>query len=226
MKCDKCDKRISRKSTFCKFCGSEVNQKTINKDVSKIKKKNSIIIVSLLLGVSIFINIFLLSSLYVYDKTINEKLSNLNNKIKELEDLNSSNGFDSTILEKKTEINIDEIDDMGYFDSIIDIERELQRNINNPEYFKIEITGTILRTNDKLYLCILNGVEDRYLVNTYKTAGDEKKLFEVLNSLDKIIIYMQNDSTNRVLSGDKVIITGILDTQNMYIFDCTYELVS
>ena len=117
--------------------------------------------------------------------------------------------------------------DIGYFDSLKDLEETTQRN---PEVFKlpviVSIQGTIVRTtNNKIFLVHAEGVSNRhrlYLIRAERGILNENEAKEFGNHC---LVNMIDDTTNRVLSGDVVIIKGIYRHSAKTFSDCTYELV-
>ena len=117
--------------------------------------------------------------------------------------------------------------DIGYFDSLKDLEEAAQRN---PDAFKLpviaSIQGTIVRTtNNKIFLVHAEGVANRhrlYLIRAEQGKLNEDEAKEFGNHC---LVNMIDDTTNRVLSGDVVIIKGIYRHSAKTISNCTYELI-
>lgn len=111
--------------------------------------------------------------------------------------------------------------DVGYFDSLSELEEAALRN---PDIFKVPVTisvnGTIIRTNnDNIYLT--NSNQQGLKIYRAKINGiTESEAKEMFNIYD---VFMIDDSNDRVLTGDKVIITGIYRHSAKTLSDCTYE---
>ena len=117
--------------------------------------------------------------------------------------------------------------DIGYFDSLKDLDEAAQRN---PNAFNLpviaSIKGTIVRTiNNKIFLVHAEGVANRhrlYLIRAEQGKLNEDEAKEFGNHC---LVNMIDDTTNRVLSGDVVIIKGIYRHSAKTISNCTYELI-
>ena len=113
--------------------------------------------------------------------------------------------------------------DIGYFDSLEELEEATQRN---PDVFKlpvkVSVGGTVARTNENKLFLVSGGVAQRYELNKNKRKLVDYSLvssFQYLCSINMI------DDNNRVLTGDKVVLTGVYRHSAKTISDCTYELV-
>ena len=198
-----------------------VKKECTNKSTAKKKKNVIAIVLAVFLIASVAGNAFLLYSMQIYDESTSAEIADLYSEIEKLEELTAPVLSDPIISEKTSNLNLYELESLGNFETIKDMETQLQRNLENPEHMKVSVRGYIARTEDRLYLCNVWGASSRHSLkndNVSSVLNNEKN--------DKILIYMIDDTTNRVLSGDEVIITGILDTSNMYITDCTYEMIS
>lgn len=112
--------------------------------------------------------------------------------------------------------------DIGYFDSLEDLEEE---SLRNPNTFKVPVIvsvyGTIARTDDdSLFLLGTNKSEQ---VRIRAKAIHEGFTKDDFGNSNYCYLYMINDSTNRLLSWDRVIITGIYRHSAKTLSDCTYE---
>lgn len=216
MKCIKCGKQIPKDSEFCEFCGEK-----IEKQIKPIKQKDSkkakigIIILSILLLLSISLIVILVLDMNVKYKYYDETISNLNNEIQELEKHTTSKVEESDF--SKEEIDTNNLKSLGSFTSIKKLKQDLQRNLDNPIYMKVEITGYIIRTDSGIYLC----TDFSPRIN-FETGYPDYELHRIDDN-NKIRIYMKDDTQNRVLTGDKVKISGMINTKTTMIYDCTYE---
>ena len=117
MNCSNCGKKISKDSMFCEYCGSEVEKQPQRKKSKEfIKGKIGIIIVSLLLVISISGNVILALSIKADEMNSAEIISDLNNKVNELE----RHTYPSTIIEgtevsENDENNINSLKSIGSF---------------------------------------------------------------------------------------------------------------
>lgn len=114
--------------------------------------------------------------------------------------------------------------DMGYFDSLADLDKAAQRNPNdykNPVI--VSVRGTIARaTDDSIFLIDTTGDFDPYLHIIEKYGLEEEDLKE------RYVPYRVNmidDTKNRALTADIVIITGVYKHSTKTLSGCTYELL-
>lgn len=125
--------------------------------------------------------------------------------------------------DNKDEVEVDENDvpvDIGFFNSLEILEEAVRRN---PNVFQlpvvISVYGTIIRTNEnKIFIVDSSEVGNFLLYVAIKENNAD--YFE-----NKCMLNMINDTTNRVISGDKVVIKGIYRHSAKTISDCTYELI-
>lgn len=110
--------------------------------------------------------------------------------------------------------------DIGYFDSIEDLEEATQRN---PSAFKlpviVSVYGIIIRTSENLIYIVDSNDVGNFLLYV---AIEENNADYFDN---KFMLSMIDDTVNRVISGDKVVIKGVYRHSAKTISDCTYELV-
>ena len=231
------------KTIFCGQCGSIIDsEKKIclgceKKYFRKIKSNKfswlNVILILFLLA-SIIINIVQcagnedlkaqVSRLDNRNVKLDNRNSKLKNRIDELEDLLSQgkvavqqskeNEEEQVINEKYLTV------DIGYFDSLEELDKQAQRN---PDNFKlpvhVSLYGIIIRTNDnKIY--IVDSNEAGYFSLYVAIRENNADRFE-----NKCMLNMIDDTKNRVLTGDHVIISGIYTHSKKTISDCTYELV-
>lgn len=229
MKCVECGKKISKDSVFCEYCGTKVEKQPQPTKESK-KGKLGVIIISLLLVISISLNVILALCIKADETTSSEIISELNNKINELEKHTyPSTTIDGTEISVNDENNINNLKSIGSFSSIKELKKAIQRNVDNPQYMKVQITGYIIRTDKALYICTIEDSDYETYLNMKKhlKEGDSASALYCINSNNdyKISIYMLDDTKDRVLTGDKVKITGVLNTKAMYVYKCTYEFI-
>lgn len=118
--------------------------------------------------------------------------------------------------------------DIGYFDSLAKLEEATQRNPKNFERpVIVSVCGKIIRAeNDSIFLVKIEGLtsSQRYIIR--KAKNNKLTEQEITENLSTYRIYMIDDTKNRVLSDDNVIITGIYRHSAKTFSDCTYELLN
>ena len=139
------------------------------------------------------------------------------------------------VVQKPSKDNQDEVEvdenyipvDIGYFDSLEELE---EATLRNPDAFQLPVVvavyGTVARNqNDEIYLVSeKRNTQKSFLF--YATTHDEFDK-ETLEKNFGIIyhIFMKDDTKNRVLTRDKVIVKGVYRHSAKTISDCTYELI-
>ena len=125
--------------------------------------------------------------------------------------------------------NIEDVENDGFsFESVEKLMEETQRNpldFSNP--VTVSVKGYVIRHNDLIYLVpikrfLFTDVEDIIGKNT---NGNESIVFSNLEGFFKYVfrIHMVDDSKNRVITGDTVIITGVYNHNDRTISNCTYK---
>ena len=97
----------------------------------------------------------------------------------------------------------------------------------NPQIFELpvafSISGTVARTTENEIYLVSGGVKIRYDLKMNKRNNID---YSLISSAEHLIrIYMVDDTKNRVLTADKVIIKGVYRHSAKTLSDCTYELV-
>jgi len=111
--------------------------------------------------------------------------------------------------------------DMGTFESLVELNDAVQRNPN--DYILpviVSVKGYVVRCqNDELYIaCSETGGFDI-------RVGIHSGNADMIPEENKVRVYMQDDSHNRVLSGDYIIITGIYRNDIRTLSDCVYQMI-
>lgn len=115
--------------------------------------------------------------------------------------------------------------DIGYFDSLEELGEAAQRN---PSVFKlpvaIQLKGTCIRTKDnELFIIMAKTNSERSRVYRFKNNLIEDSVDSQFGYSCQL--YMIDDTKNRVLTGDIVVVKGVYRHSAKTISDCTYELV-
>lgn len=210
---------------------SKGNNPTTDKKTKRTNSKKGNVIaicLSVLLVISILINVLLAVQISIYEKNSPETVVETSDITDKVDAHTNSN--ENTIITDNIDIDINSLKAIGSFTSIKELKKALQRNIDNPQHMKLQITGYIIRTDSELYVCTIDdiGVEERYNIKEYLRNDDAAAALNYIqsNKCDNIInIYMYDDTANRVLTGDQVEITGILDTTELRMYNCIYEFV-
>ena len=119
--------------------------------------------------------------------------------------------------------------DIGYFDSLETLEEAAQRN---PDMFNLPVVvavrGRIIRsTSNNIYLISTSSHRNR--VNYAILLSSKRGITDqgVESSFDNVYhVYMIDDTKNRVLTDDYIIITGVYRHSAKTFSDCTYELIN
>ena len=124
---------------------------------------------------------------------------------------------------KPVEENYEPVD-IGYFDSLKELDEAAQRN---PQAFElpviVTVCGTVARTtNDNIYL-IDTGKTFSFLLYCLDKEGLDKE--DLNKSYIPYDVYMVDDTKNRVITGDIVVIKGVYRHSAKTFSDCTYELI-
>lgn len=151
-----------------------------------------------------------------------EDSSSNNNSIYETSSSNSEERIPTELddnLEDYTPTN------MGYFDSLEELEEATQRNPNDFKLpVSVSVCGTVARTiNDEIYLV---DTEKKYSSRLYIC---EKYGLEEENLKERFVpyrVYMIDDTKNRVLTQDVIVIKGIYRDSTKTFSNCTYEFYS
>lgn len=116
--------------------------------------------------------------------------------------------------------------DMGSFDSLNKLEEAVKRNPND---FKLPVVvsvyGKIIRDeNDNIYLINANGltVHQRAIINRAKIDYITEQA--ITEYFTEYRVYMKDDTKNRVITDDNVVITGIYQHSTRTFTDCAYDL--
>lgn len=130
------------------------------------------------------------------------------------------------IEEKPIEENYVPVD-IGCFDSLEDLEEATQRN---PNVFEqpviVSIYGKIIRAkNDSIFLVKTEGLTNSQRLMISRSKNNNISEQEIKNKFSAYRVYMIDDTKNKVISDDNVIITGIYRLSAKTFSDCTYELV-
>lgn len=117
--------------------------------------------------------------------------------------------------------------DMGYFDSIDALEEAVKRNPNDFDFPVIlSIYGKIIRAdNDNIFLIKVNGLTNSQRLIISRAKNGYVKEQDIMEKFSEYRIYMVDDTKNKVLSDDNVIITGVYRHSAKTLSDCTYELI-
>ncbi len=120
--------------------------------------------------------------------------------------------------------------DIGHFNSLANLEEVTQRNPNSFKFpVVLSVQGTIIRTtDDKLILVHYDDqnfdVELYSFFRKYKNKSVNSAAIPDFEHYCKIT--MRNDSENRALTGDKVVITGMYTYSAKTLSDCTFGVLA
>ena len=116
--------------------------------------------------------------------------------------------------------------DLGYFNSLEELKEATQRN---PDLFelpvRIAVYGTAIRSDiDSIYVVNSTMNSDRAFISRAKSGNTDD-----LSIKEKFKYYCQinmiDDTKNRVITGDNIVVEGIYRHSAKTMSDCTYELV-
>ena len=116
------------------------------------------------------------------------------------------------------------LSDFGEFSSIHKLRNHLERNLENPLYVLATVEGLVVRTNNNQDIYILDEPENSGVAWRY--AKKNKIVSEMLELADDFIkITMKDDTKNRVITGDYIKLSGVLNTSDFQFFDSEYEMI-
>lgn len=214
--CKQCGRELVDNNDICAICGAS------QKDLHKTKTLKTILL-------SLFC-ILLIFSL-VLNITFTLKMIRENSSVSN-EYTTKSNDETTTAVEEIVfpTVDIKTLNNLGTFTSVGDMKKELDRNLNNPQYMKVVISGYIIRTEEQVYIWTYEGERGHYDAEVYLLIQDTsgESAYKKAKEASKVKIYpvyMFNDTTDRVLTGDSVKLTGIIDTKNGCIFGTSYKMI-
>ncbi|MCI8589716.1 MAG: hypothetical protein HFE77_03280 [Clostridiales bacterium] len=215
---------------FCKQCGSEIDSNTkicagCGKHYFRTKnvlKKIPVIVLSLLLCVSIAVNVLSimeykkqLSSIQIYET----RISSLKKLVSEYQDKANKLQKEidkATATTESTPTSREGLADSGEFDTVSAFKTAVERNPTTMKNTIVTVNCYIVRTSS-----VICGV-DRDDIDTASrwmlTSGDIPPLLA-----PSISITMRDDTQNRVVDEDYVKLTGIYTGGK--IIDATYEMI-
>ena len=130
--------------------------------------------------------------------------------------------------ESLPELDKNTLENWGDFESVASIYTKINRNLDTPNYVLVTLKNVVvLRSGDSSDRNSMTNniwaINEQSLLesNRYTSSGE----FIQFRDNEKIKIIMKDDSTNRVLQGDYITVTGVLDTKNIMIFDAEYEMI-
>lgn len=221
--CSKCGSLVDNETKICSGCGKKYFKGLKFKNFSlAIFILYSLLIVSLILNIIQFIELQRKNEEYEYLSVNYKNIENELNTAKK-----------KTVKNPGTEMSDIEEDenytpiDIGSFDSLEDLEEETLRN---PDKFKkpvvVSVGGIALRTTDNsiyLFGSKRGNFNDYSLAKQFKNRDDIES--PDIYTRDYCRVFMTDDKTNRILSGDIVTIKGVYRHYKKTLSDCTYKLV-
>lgn len=123
------------------------------------------------------------------------------------------------------EINKKDLDDWGDFDSVHKLRTKLKRNLENPRHVLATVEGLVVRADNGSDIYIMDEPEDslKWLKLKAQENLSASKMLECAD--DYVKISMKDDTKNRVLTGDYIKLTGILNTSEFQFFDSEYKMI-
>lgn len=125
-----------------------------------------------------------------------------------------------------TNVNVDrnDLDDWGDFSSVHKLRNKYERNLENPLYVLATVEGLVVRADNGRDIYILDEPEKFDVAWNY--AKKNNIASEMLSYAgDFIKVSMKDDTKNRVLTGDYIKLTGVLNTSDFQFFDAEYEMI-
>lgn len=123
-----------------------------------------------------------------------------------------------------TRISKKDLANFGKHESVRNAYKFFERNPTNEKYGNITVVGFVVRkqATDEIFLL--------HKPTTFSVSWDyyvrEKDYEGLIRIADyKFQIVMKDDTKNRVLTGDTISVTGILDVKNGLIFDAKYTMI-
>lgn len=115
--------------------------------------------------------------------------------------------------------------DIGHFNSLEELNDATKRNPGDfIQSVILSIQGTIVRTtNDNIYLVHISG--NSLIEKARLQQAIEEELTDIDSFKFHCRIHMIDDTKNRVLSGDQVIISGVYNHSTQTLSECTYKLI-
>ena len=120
-------------------------------------------------------------------------------------------------------IDKNELDNWGEFSSVNKLRINGSRNLENPKYVLVSVEGLVVRNAmNQVYIIDepeYQGVRWRYAIKN-QVASD---LLD--EASDFMVVSMKDDTKNRVITGDYIKLSGVLDTENLTIIDAEYKMI-
>ncbi len=137
-----------------------------------------------------------------------------------------------TVSEKKTLTDIDKtaLENWGDFETVSSLYTRLGRNLENPDYVIVNLKNVVvIRSGD---IDVRNSLTDNITALSMECLLKSNAVLkdgEYVPSVEKndmIDVIMKDDTKNRVVHGDIVNISGVLDTADKKILDAEYEMIT
>lgn len=192
------------------------------------QNKNDLIKYALIATIIVLLAIIILLLIVLNTKDTNSNHENMSSIPTQSQQTSTS----SSILESSSEaptssqnivINKNDLDNWGEFSSIHKLRTHCSRNLENPKYVLVSVEGLVVRDAfNQVYIIdepASQGVK-------WRRAIREQIALDLLEEADDfIIVSMKDDTKNRVITGDYIKLSGVLDTDNLIIMDAEYKMI-
>jgi len=192
------------------------------------QNKNDLIKYALIATIIVLLAIIILLLIVLNTKDTNSNHENMSSIPTQSQQTSTS----SSILESSSEaptsspnivINKNDLDNWGDFSSIHKLRTHCSRNLENPKYVLVSVEGLVVRDAfNQVYIID----EPAYQGFKWRGAIREQIALDLLEEADDfIIVSMKDDTKNRVITGDYIKLSGVLDTENLIIMDAEYKMI-
>lgn len=131
---------------------------------------------------------------------------------------------ESSLSDVTITVDKKDLDNWGSFSSVHKLRNHLKRNLENPLYVIATVEGLVVRADSDRDIYVVNEPENGGVAWTYAKVnllGSEM----LEHAGDLIKVNMKDDTKNRVLTGDYIKLTGVLNTSDFQFFDAEYEMI-
>ena len=205
----------------------ELTEEEKEKEKQK-QNKNDLIKYALIATIIVLLAIIILLLIVLNTKDINSNHENMSSIPTQSQQTSTS----SSILESSSEaptssqnivINKNDLDNWGDFSSIHKLRTHCSRNLENPKYVLVSVEGLVVR-NAMNQVYIIDEPESQGV--RWRRAIKNQVASDLLDEAnDFMVVSMKDDTKNRVITGDYIKLSGVLDTENLTIIDAEYKMI-
>jgi hypothetical protein len=156
--------------------------------------------------------------------SVYKEVSSVSNQ--EVQSSNPTSTVESSAESLIPNVTIDknDLDDWGKFSSVHKLRNHFKRNLENPLYVLATVEGLVVRADNGRDIYILD--EPKKFNVAWDYAKKNNIASEMLAYADDFIkVSMKDDTKNRVLTGDYIKLSGILNTSEFQFFDSEHKMI-